>query len=159
MSDSTRLGETKRTTRWSWIRAWTGSAADQRNQYNYLAWAGVWALSFLLANLLLKGHLPELGLDLEVEGPMAWAVAAGSNVLLACALIAFLRFLRTADELARLIQLQALAVGFGAWFFLTVGWMLFEAAGAVSLAGSDTAVLVPVFGYGIGVLYFSWRYR
>jgi hypothetical protein len=162
MTHSTHLDETneaERASRWDWIRSWAGSAPDRRNQRRVVAWLGVWGLYFLLAGLLLRGNLPALGINLEVEGPWAWVVAAGSTVLLAVVLIAFLRFFRMADELTRLIHVQALAVGFGAWFFLEIGWKLFVAAGAAPLAGTDTAVIVPVFAYALSQLYFAWRYR
>ena len=112
-------------------------------------------LSFTAAAQTLKGNLS--GLGLEVEGSAAWVVAVLPNVLAVGVLLAYLRFLRMADELTRLIQLQGLAVGFGALFFLSMGWELLEAAGAPPL--DDAQRVVPIFAMGLGTLYFSWRYR
>jgi hypothetical protein len=71
---------------------------------------------------------------------------------------AYLRFVRGTDELQRLIQLQALAVGFGAGILLLVHWELFEFLGAPGMDPSD-AVMVPIFAWIFSQLYLGWRYR
>ena len=62
------------------------------------------------------------------------------------------RFLRMADELTRLVQLQGLALGWGATVVFLLNWELLEAAGAPSLDAGD-ALLVPVFAWAFGQLY------
>ena len=113
-------------------------------------------VAFTAALQTLKGNLRVLGL--EVGGSAAWVLAVLPNVLAAGALLAYLRFLRMADELTRLIQLQALAVGFGAWLFYYMAWELLEGAGAPPL-GNDAPIVVPAFAMAFGQLYFAWRYR
>ena len=66
------------------------------------------------------------GISLVLRFLGSWVVAVLPNVLAAGTLFAYLRFLRMADELIRLIQLQGLVVGFGAWFFCGMGWELLE---------------------------------
>ena len=153
--DAPNLDETERTSRWAWLANTCGTAADRRNQTLLLAWAFAWMLSFTAAAQTLKGNLS--GLGLEVEGWATWVVAILPNVLAVVVLLAYLRFLRMADELTRLIQLQGLAVGFGALFFLSMGWELIEAAGAAPL--DDAQLVVPLFAMAFGQLYFGWKYR
>ena len=92
-----------------------------------------------------------------MEGPTAWVMAVFPNVVAVGMLLAYLRFLRMADELTRLIQLQGLAVGFGAWIFSAMAWKAFEAAGATF--PDDVLFMVPILAMSIGTLYFAWRYR
>lgn len=153
--DAPNLDETQPTSRWAWLANGIGTAADRRNQALFLAWTFAWMLSFTLAAQTLKGNLS--GLGLEVEGSAVWVVAVLPNVLAVGTLLAYLRFLRMTDELARLIQLQGLAVGFGALFFLSMCWELLEAAGAPPLG--DAQLVVPLFAMGLGTLFLSWRYR
>ena len=154
-SDAPNLDETNRTSRWAWLSNGLGTAADRRNQALFIAWSFAWMLCFTAAAQTLKGNFS--GLGLEVEGLAAYVVAVLPNVLAVGALLAYLRFLRMADELTRLIQLQGLAVGFGVLFFLSMGWELIEAAGAGPL--DDAQLIVPLFAMGLSTLYFGWRYR
>jgi hypothetical protein len=130
---------------WAWLSSGLGTAADRRNQLVLMAWALVWLVGITLATQALKGNLSQFGIVLN--GGAAWAVAVLPNVLAVGVLLAFLRFL-----------LQALAAGFGAWFFFAMGWPLFQVSGAPPM-GNDTPLLVPVFGYLLGTSYFAWRYR
>ena len=150
------VDDTRRASPWVWLCNGIGTAADRRNQLRFLAWMFAWMLSFTAAAQTLKGNLS--GLGLEVEGSAAWVVAVLPNVLAAGTVLAYLRFLRMADELTRLVQLQGLAVGWGATVVFLLNWELLEAAGAPSLDPSD-ALLVPIFAWAFGQLYFSWRYR
>jgi len=113
-------------------RWWCASEAfakpsDRRNQYRFLFWMMAWMLVFALASLAIRGRLS--GLGVELTGWSAWAAAILPNMFAAGALYSYLKFLRMADELTRLIQLQSLAVGFGMWFFLTLSWKQIESAG------------------------------
>ena len=70
----------------------------------------------------------------------------------------FVRFLRAADELQRVIQLQALALGFGGGFFFICGYSLFEPLGAPPSQSADIVVIMPLL-YVVGVLNGARRYR
>ena len=71
----------------------------------------------------------------------SWVVAVLPNVLAAGTLFAYLRFLRMADELIRLIQLQGLGTARN------------------GPPPQDAALVVPTFGMVFGTLYSAWRYR
>ena len=71
---------------------------------------------------------------------------------------AYLRFFRETDELARLVQLQSMALGCSVWFFVFVAWELFIQAGASPLF-YDAALIVPLLSGFFGQFFFTWRYR
>jgi hypothetical protein len=71
---------------------------------------------------------------------------------------AYVRFLRMADELTRLVQLQGMAVAFGATILFLFNWELLERVGAPALDPSD-AVLVPMLAWVVGMLVAARRYR
>ena len=71
------------------------------------------------------------------------------------ALLALGRFLREADELQRTIQLQALALGFGAGFFALPGYRIFERLGAPAADIADFTMVMAFF-YVIGA-FLGWR--
>ena len=126
------------------------SPHGRRNEVRLAAFCLLWALGFAGAMwLLTRGLLP--------AGPIAWAVAALPSLAAVFVVLAFVRFLREADELQRLIQLQGLALGFGGGFFAIFGYSLFEQVGAAS-AGIDIVTVMPVL-YAIGVLMGARRYR
>ena len=141
---------------WAWLCYGIGTAADRRNQVLFLAWTFAWMLGFTAAAQTLKGNLS--GLGLEVEGTAAWVVAVLPNLLAVGAVLAYVRFLRMADELTRLVNLQGLAVGWGATVVFLFNWELLEAAGAPPLDAGD-ALMVAVFAWAFSQLYFGWRYR
>ncbi len=68
------------------------------------------------------------------------------------------RFLRQTDELARLIQLEALALGFGGTFFALCAYSVFQRLGAPLLDLKDVPTVMVVF-YFLGVGLGWWRYR
>ena len=144
------VDEARPASSWAWLRFGIGTAADRRNQVQFLAWSFAWMLGFTAAAQTLQGNLS--GLGLEVEGAAAWVVAILPNVLAAGTVFAYVRFLRMADELTRLVQLQGLALGGGATVVFLLNWELLEAAGAPSLDAGD-ALLVPVFAWAFGQLY------
>ena len=123
---------------------------DRRNQLRIATTCLGWALCFLGATVLIKK-------DLLPAGPIPWIVAALPSVAAVFLLVAYARFLREADELQRLIQLQALALGFGGGYFVMLGYRLFERLGAPVL-GIDLMIAMP-FLYVIGILLGSKRYQ
>ncbi len=128
-----------------------GTKTDRRNQYRFLAWCLAWAVSFVAATWILR---PAPG----VEGAGAWALAIGPSLLGAGALLAYLRFLRQADELLRRIQLEGLALGFAVGLIFTLGYQLLERVGAPSLPAGVTAVVMLVAWAG-GEIAATMRYR
>ncbi len=154
--DATDVYQTRRASPSEWLASCVGTAADRRNQVRFVAWSFAWMLGFTAAAQTLKGNLS--GLGLEVDGWAAWVVAVLPNVLAVGTVLAYVRFLRMADELTRLVQLQGLAVGWGATVVFLLNWELLEAAGAPSLDAGD-ALMVPIFGWAFGQLYFGRRYR
>ena len=70
----------------------------------------------------------------------------------------FLRYLARADEFQRLVQLRALALGFGGSFFFSCGYSMFVLLGAPDLSLVDAAAVGPGF-YSAGILSSAWRYR
>lgn len=154
--DGTGRDHTPQKSGWQRIAACLGTGADRRNNLRILAWTFAWAVGYTVAAQALKRNLG--GFDLEVGTWRAWGVAMAPNLLAVGVVLAYFRFLRMADELVRLIQLQALALGFGVTFFFLLAWELFEVAGAPTLDPSDAA-MVPAFTWMIGSVYFGWRYR
>jgi drug/metabolite transporter (DMT)-like permease len=123
---------------------------DRRNQMRIAGACLAWAVLYTGGALLIrKGLLP--------AGPLPWVVAALPTVAALFLLAAYARFLREADELQRLIQLNALALGFGGGYFAIIGYNLFERLGAPPLQG-DLAVVMP-FLYVIGMVVGWKRYR
>ena len=122
------------------------------NTRGFLGWMFAWALSFLApASQALKA-------DLGLPSPLAWALAILPNALGIAALLAYVRFLRSADELVQKIQLQGLALGFGVGVLFASGVQLLERLGAAHPAIGDTAGVMLV-GWAVGQLLAAWRYR
>lgn len=123
---------------------------DQRNQRRFIGWSVTWALAYVAATWISQGA--------GLGGAAPWLVAALPTALSVAAFIAYLRFIRQADELVRRIQLEGLAVGFGAGVLLAVGYPLFTAAGAPPLDVGAAAV-VMMLAWVIGQGTASARYR
>ena len=124
---------------------------DRRNRLRIVWMSLAWAACLVGASLLIKR-------DLLPAGPTPWLVAALPSVAGIFVLIAYGRFLREADELQRIVQLQALAVGFGGTFFALVGYMLLERLGAPA-AELEHVALVMTLLYSVAVLLGWRRYR
>ena len=140
-----------RRTLWEMILACSGTAADRRNQYRLIVWCLVWAGGFVAAAWALR---PDVALDSRA----AWVVALVPIALSVPALLAYLRFLRMTDELLRKIQLEGLALGFGAGAILGLGYPLLERIGAPTLT-SGAIVVVMMFAWALGQLLGVLRYR
>jgi hypothetical protein len=133
------------------ILACSGSALDRRNQYYFIAWSLLWAVGFVAAAWAQR---PDVGFD----GGAAWAVAFAPLVLSVPPLLAYLRFLRMTDELLRKIQVEGLALGFGAGLIMALGYPFLERVGAPEL-GSSGIVIVMTAGWAVGQLVGLYRYR
>lgn len=139
-----------------WLGHGFGTPADRRNQIRFLVWMFVWMAGYTLAAQALKHDLG--GLGLQAGTVRAHVVALLPNVLAVGAFHAYVRFLRMADELTRLVQLQGMAVAFGATVLFLFNWELLEKAGAPALDPSD-AVLVPMLAWVVGMLIAARRYQ
>jgi len=148
---NTRNGESERMTFWQTICAGSGTAADRRNQKWFVAWTFAWAATFVVAIWGLKNHREALGVG-------GWALALLPNIFAIGTMLAYLKFLRNADELLRRIQLEGLAIGFGTGIIFAMGYQLLERAGAPALAVDDF-MLVLCGGWVAGQLIATWRYR
>jgi hypothetical protein len=139
---------------WASLQAACGTPKDRVNNRNFLIWSLVWAVGLTVSSQTLKGRI----FDVPADSGWLWIPAIVPVLLFLGLMRAFLGVVRGADELQRLIQLQALAVGFGAGILLLMHWELFEFVGAPAIDPSD-AVMVPIFAWVISQLYFALRYR
>lgn len=134
-----------------WQRCVGVTPKDRRNQRLFMGVSLAWAVGFVgISKLIELGALP--------AGPLAWTVAAIPTLLGIAVIVVYARFLRQADELQRLIQLEALALGFGGGLFALLGYRVFERLGAPPLA-LDDATMVLVALYVLGIVLGLRRYR
>ena len=90
--------------------------------------------------------------------PAVGYTAALANAALGVAAVwSYFRLLRRADELERKIQVESLALGFGAGAVGMMAYRLLERAGAPPLDVND-ALLVMLLAYAIGVVLARRRY-
>lgn len=144
-------GNSKRKTFFKSIICSSGTAQDRHNQYRFLAWTFVWALSFLAATWVLVS-------DLQILRPLAWLIALAPIGFGIGAVLAYMKFLRMTDELIRKMQLDGLAFGFGASLIVILGYQGLERVGAPQM-GSNEAVLVMIAGWVAGQIIAFWRYQ
>ena len=109
-----------------------------------------WAVAFVGASWFLRD-------DPAVSAATRWVVALAPNLLALAVVLVYLRFLRTADELVRRIQMEGLAFGFGVGAVLAMGYQLLERAGAPDLSFSDLAG-VMMFAFVVGVARANRQY-
>jgi hypothetical protein len=122
---------------------------DRANMRRFNIALAIWALVFLGSTALLRFG--------AVEGAAAWLVALAPATMAVIAIRHYVRFLRAADELLRLVQLEGLALGFGAGFVFMTSWRLFERAGAPHLDISDGLLVMIVF-WTLGQFLAARRY-
>jgi hypothetical protein len=133
----------------SWASCGESTPRDQRNSPRILGASLAWAGSLIGTALLLT---------LELPGPIAWLVAPIPTVAGIWAFFVYRRFLREADELQRMIQLHALALGFASGWIAICGYPMFERVGAPPAEANAYVVVMAVF-YIIGVLVGRRHYR
>ena len=143
--------EVKSRSWWQVIKNSSGTELDRRNEKRFAGLSFVWAVSYVAASWTLKA-------DLDLANPLVWFLVAAPNLIAIAAVFAYLRFLRMADELARKIQLEGLALGFAAGLLVATGYQLAEAAGAPQLE-TDYIIVMMIFSWTIGQLLGIWRYR
>jgi hypothetical protein len=125
--------------------------ADQRNIRSIWVWTFVWSASFIAA-VMAPVIFPQL------ERPVTWLLAAVPILVGVPAVGSILRFLREADEFMRKVQLEGIAMGFGAGAIFCMGYLVFERAGAPQLPMA--VALVPMtLGWCIGSFIVAARHR
>ncbi len=124
---------------------------DRRNlrRVNFSTFA--WVLSWLAASLA-------IGRFVDATSPVAWVLAAIAILLGFEVIRSYVRFLREADELLGKIQMEALALGFGAGAIFMVGYPLCMRLGAPALDFGD-ALIVMVLVWALGQIVVARRYR
>ena len=123
----------------------------QRNQRRYQRWLFAWAVSYLASTYLVVN-------DYIAAGLQTWVVVVTPSVLALFATLAFIRYLREADELQRAIQLEALALGLFAGF---IAWPVFTLFSHQQQPPPDWVELFPmvmIVFYMIGILRGRNRY-
>jgi predicted MFS family arabinose efflux permease len=140
--------EAKRTL---WDRCGDTTPRDRRNTVRMLVALAVWAVVFVAATWAIRK-------ELLPTGPISWIVAALPSALMVVALLAYADYLRKADELQRGIQLQALALGFGAGWLALCGYPLFERLGAPAIDPGDYVIVMAVC-FSLGVVLGQRRYK
>ncbi len=135
-----------------WLTMGCTTERDKHNQRVFSLWTLAWGLSWLAGLFLLSREIL----------PATPAVAAALSILpiaLALqALRAYRRFLGQTDELIRQIELNALALGFGAGIVGAMLLVLVQEAELWLEAGPNEIILVMVFGYVLGVIGGHRRY-
>lgn len=138
----------------SWMACGCGdllTETDARNVARFNAWMLAWAVSLLAATYALAR-------DLVPAGPLAWVIALVPTALALVAFVSYGRFLRQADEMLRVIHLEAGLFAFGAGILFALGWWMLELAGAPATDLTWVA-LVMFMAWGIGQWRAVRRYR
>src|SRR5262245_25727954 len=124
---------------------------DTRNIWIFSGWLIATMVVFATTTILLRVGV--LG-----RGPVAWTLAAVMTILALLTIRAFMAFLRQADELLRRIQLEALALGFGAGWMFMLCYRVFERLGAPQLDISHPILIMAftfAFGQYLGIRRYS----
>ncbi len=115
---------------------------DSRNMRNFTLWLFAAMTCFTAATLLIRKEIID-------RGPLAYALTGLTVALLVLMVRAYIVFIREADELLRKVQLEALALSFGATFVFMLGYRLCERLGALKLDVDDPLmVMAVVFSIG-----------
>lgn len=124
---------------------------NRRNKLRYMALLMLWALTFVGATFLIAGE--------HVSGVVAGIVTAVPALVALFAVLAYVRYLRGADELQRTIELNALAFAIGAGFVTWSAFQLVQWMGAPVEHWPDLPVLVMCAAYALGSVLSRMRYR
>jgi hypothetical protein len=125
---------------------------DRRNLRQYQVSLIMFALSYVAVVLLIRAGV--------VSGNgFGWLVALLPSVVALLPVIAFVRFLAEADEMQRLIQLQALAVAFAAGFVLWPALITLARLGVAVPARDDVLTMTIILAYVAGVVMNRRRFR
>lgn len=124
---------------------------DERNRRVFSIWCYIYGVG--ISAVILTAHFFP-----EISGPFAWLLAMIPVALGMAALRAFLRFLREADEFIRKVQLEGIAVGFGAASIFCIAYFALELFGAPRLP-LVVATLPMGLGWVVGALRVASRHR
>ena len=124
---------------------YTATEKDRKNQRAIIYWSLGWILPFLGTNLAIVN-------EWIASDALSMAMILVVTGLGLAVLAAYHRFLRSADELMRKIQLDALAVTVGVGVVAGFSYTLLERAEIVGQAEAMTLVMVMVVTYIIGVV-------
>ena len=144
-------GDQDRLSFWQRITIGDGTAVDRENNRRFTIWCFGWATAVVAATWLVESF------D-SIDGALAWLVAMSPNVFALGALVAYLRMLRMADEMQRRIHIEGLAIGFGAGWIFTIGYLVLQSAGAPDLP-LTTTILVMTAGWIVGNIIAVRHYR
>lgn len=103
-------------------RACFATPRDRRNMHRFTLRLVVWMVLFLASSFWLED--PK-----STQGVLEAAIAFVPSVAFGWSLLAFGRYLREADELARRIQYEAIAFAFGIGMLAMLGYPMFEVFG------------------------------
>ncbi len=137
------------------LLGWLGTERDRHNKVAHVRWSVALSVSLVASTFVLKAGLAG-------SAGLKWAIAALPIALWVPWLLAYMRFLREADELVRRIQLEGVAVGFWVGIGFGIGYPLLEHAGLPALDASMTiAVMLAamLLGYAVGRFRASKRYQ
>lgn len=126
------------------------TAADRRNSWRATGWLFVWMVSFVSVAFAIRTEALPAGL-------WTYLAIAGSTALGIVAVLAYMRFVRQADELQRKIQLEALALGFAGGFVAQFAFSLIERAGIMDVDIGDP-FLVMCICFAVGLFLGARRY-
>ncbi|MGH9379422.1 MAG: hypothetical protein ACRD2Z_02230 [Thermoanaerobaculia bacterium] len=126
------------------------TARDRRNSWRATGWLFVWMVSFLATTFAIRTEALPSGL-------WTYLAIAASTALGIVVVLAYVRFVREADELQRKIQLEALAWGFAGGFVAEFAFSLIERAGIMNVDIGDPIVVMCVC-YAVGVFLGARRY-
>ncbi len=110
---------------------------DAGNVRIFSRWFIAAMMSFITATILLSEKILE-------PGPVAWVLTAVTIALLGMTVRSYVLFIREADELLRKIQLEALAIAFGATVVFMMGYRLCERLGAPKLDINDPMMVAAI---------------
>lgn len=114
---------------------------DARNMRTYTAWLLGTLVVWAAATLLIDGKF--------VSPAIGWTLTALSLIGSVLTVRSYTTFLRDADELLRKIQIEGLALGFGAGAVFMLTWRLCERLGAHKLDMDDPFIVMMLF-WGLG---------
>lgn len=140
---------TAETGRRGWLTSHCSTERDRQNERRF-AWSALaWGVALVGSSLLVERDI--------VTGAGRWVLAVAVAAAAAAAILAYVRFLRGADELTRRIQTQGMAAGFGAAVIVMMGWPALELVGAPRLDVSD-AMAIVMLAWAVGVVAGQRRY-
>jgi predicted permease len=128
----------------------SGRERNRQNQGRILLLAFVWALSFVTVTLEIEKEWLPFGATLA--GVVANAIFGIATVL------AYRRFLRETDELRRKIEVEALALAFGAGVVGGLTYWLLMVSGVLPAYGFAYIFALMILTHTVGVLVGLRRY-